>query len=92
LAIHLTNPKAILAWGAISAIALPRDASMWDVWFLYRALMACSSVVFLGYAVLFSARRIIAGSMRAARVLDAGFGRLFGTASIRVLTARIVPG
>jgi len=30
--------------------------------------------------------------MPAARVFDVGFGLLFGTASIRVLTARIVPG
>jgi len=31
LALHLTNPKAILAWGAIYAIALPAGASGADV-------------------------------------------------------------
>jgi len=92
LAIHLTNPKAILAWGAIYAIALPSGASGADIWALFGVLIACSAIVFLGYAVLFSAPRIARGYARAARVFDAGFGLLFGAASIRVLTARIVPG
>ena len=92
LAIHLTNPKAILAWGAIFAIALPPGASHADIWALYGTLILASAVVFLGYAVLFSAPRIARAYGRAARVFDAGFGLLFGAASIRVLTARIVPG
>jgi threonine/homoserine/homoserine lactone efflux protein len=92
LALHLTNPKAILAWGAIYAIALPAGASGADVWALFAILIAASTVVFLGYAVMFSSPRIARAYGRAARVFDAGFGLLFGAASIRVLTARIVPG
>ncbi len=92
LALHLTNPKAILAWGAIFAIALPSGAASADVWALYAMLITASAVVFLGYAVLFSAPRIARAYSHAARVFDAGFGLLFGAASIRVLTARIVPG
>lgn len=91
LAIHLTNPKAILAWGAIYAIALPAGASGADVWALFGTLIVASAVVFLGYAVLFSSPQIARAYGRAARVFDAGFGLLFGAASIRVLTARIVP-
>ncbi|NNL19511.1 MAG: LysE family transporter, partial [Boseongicola sp.] len=92
LTIHLTNPKAILAWGAIYAIALPSGASGADIWALFGTLIVASAFVFLGYAVLFSAPRIAQAYARAARVFDAGFGLLFGAASIRVLTARIVPG
>ncbi len=92
LALHLTNPKAILAWGAIYAIALAPGAASADVWALFGALIAASSVVFLGYAILFSAPRIGRAYGRAARVFDAGIGLLFGAASIKVLTARIVPG
>lgn len=92
LGIHLTNPKAILSWGAIFSIALPMGASGADIWALFGILIAASTVVFLGYAVLFSAPRIARAYGRAARVFDAGFGVLFGAAAIRVLTARIVPG
>ena len=90
--LHLTNPKAVFAWGAIFAIAVPQGAGGATVWSLYGMLITSSAVVFLGYAVLFSTARIARGYARATRVFDAGFGLLFGAAALRVLTARIVPG
>ena len=92
VALHLTNPKAILSWGAIYAIALPADAGPVAVWQLFMALILTSMVVFWGYAVLFSHARISRNYARASRWFDAGFGVLFGLASIRILTARLTPG
>ncbi len=91
-ALHLTNPKAILGWGAIYAIALPTDAGPGAVWQLFAALILTSMAVFWGYALMFSAARIARGYARAARWFEAGFAVLFGAASIRILTARLTPG
>ncbi len=89
--LHLTNPKAILSWGAIYAIALPADASAFAISQLFAALIITSMAVFWGYALLFSTPWIARGYARAARVFDAAFGLLFGAASLRILTARITP-
>lgn len=89
--LHLTNPKAIFSWGAIYAIALPPDAGALAVWQLFAALLLTSMVVFWGYGLLFSTPRIAQFYRKATRWFDAGFGLLFGAASLRILTARITP-
>ncbi|WP_227270908.1 LysE family translocator [Roseobacter weihaiensis] len=87
--IHLTNPKAILSWGAIYAIALPAGSGPAAVWTLFGWLFCGSIVIFLGYAVLFSAPPVARGYVRAKRAFDASFGLLFGFASLKILTARL---
>lgn len=89
--IHLTNPKAIFAWAAIFAIAVPPGSPAADVWRTYGLLIAASTVVFLGYGVLFSSARMVALYARARRGFEAVFGVLFGAAGLMVLTARITP-
>lgn len=91
-ALHLTNPKAILAWGAIYAIALPPGAGSVAVWQLFATLILTSMCLFWGYAALFSLPKVSQAYLRAARWFEGGFALLFGAASIRILTARIVPG
>ncbi|MEP5152304.1 LysE family translocator [Planktotalea sp.] len=90
LAIHLTNPKAILGWGAIFAIALPTDAPLSSVFVLYAQLLCVSTTVFVGYGILFSSPWIVAGYRRARRAFELGFGLLFGAASLKILTTRAV--
>lgn len=89
LFLHLTNPKAILSWGAIYAIALPSGAAPLAVWGLFAALIGCSMVVFFGYALLFSWSPIAGGYARAKRGFEVVFGLLFGAASLKILTARL---
>ncbi|AKS44781.1 Threonine/homoserine/homoserine lactone efflux protein [Octadecabacter temperatus] len=91
LALHLTNPKAVLGWGAIYAIALPSDAQPSSVVLLFGALISTSAFVFLGYAVLFSSAPIAAGYARLKRVFDLTFGVLFGAASLKLLTTKLTP-
>lgn len=86
--LHLTNPKAVLGWGSIYAIALPVGSAPLAVWTLFGWLFACSIIVFCGYAVLFSSPPIVRGYMRAKRWFDVAFGVLFGLASLKILTAR----
>ncbi len=89
LLIHLTNPKAILAWGSIYAIALPVTPEPALVWQLFVLLICASAFVFLGYAVLFSNPVIASGYRRAKRGFELVFGLLFGAASLKILTMRL---
>lgn len=89
LLIHLTNPKAILSWGAIYVIALPATATAAQIWTLFACLIATSATVFLGYGLLFSQPRIARGYARLRRWFDVAFGLLFGAASLELLTARL---
>ena len=90
LAIHLTNPKAILSWGAIYAIALPAGAPSSAVFVLFAQLVSVSALVFIGYGILFSSPWIVAGYRRARRAFELGFGVLFGAASVKILTTQAV--
>ncbi len=88
--IHLTNPKAILGWGSIYAIVLPSDASLSAVFGLFGFLFSGSTLVFLGYAVLFSSKGVVAFYVRMRRVFELVFAGFFGLASLKILTARAI--
>lgn len=88
LALHLTNPKAVLGWGAIYAVAMTPDAQPASVALLFCALISVSACVFLGYAVLFSSAPIARGYLRMKRGFDVTFGVLFGAASLKLLTTK----
>jgi len=88
-AIHLTNPKAILGWGSIYALVAPPGATPAMLLGYFGMLYAGSILIFLGYAMLFSAPRIVAGYARARRWFDFGFAGFFGLASFKILTARV---
>ncbi len=89
LLLHLTNPKAILGWGSVYAIALPADAGLWAVVNLYLILITASTIVFIGYGFLFSAPVVSNTYRRLKRWFELAFGILFGAASIRLLTSRV---
>lgn len=85
--LHLTNPKAILAWGSIFSIALPPGANPADIWQLFALLIATSACVFLGYGVLFSTPTIARTYRKLHRLFDAAFGLFFGAVAVKILTA-----
>ncbi|MFY0594833.1 MAG: LysE family transporter [Cognatishimia sp.] len=87
--IHITNPKAILAWGAIYAIVLPANAKSDAIWQLFLMLVATSTLVFIGYGILFSHPAVVRVYMAAKRWFDVAFAVLFGAASLKILTARL---
>ena len=88
LFIHLTNPKAILSWGAVFAVALPSGAPWAEVWGVFAALSSVSALIFLGYGALFAAAPIRRSYVRAGRWIEGAFGILFGAAGISLLAAR----
>ncbi len=89
LLIHLTNPKAILGWGAVFAIAVPIGASQSAVFETYAALLTVSCGVFFGYAILFSTGVFVRGYQRLRRWFEGAFAILFGLAGLKILTTRL---
>ena len=54
LLIHITNPKAIFAWGAMFAVVVPPGSGLQDVMSALILLILVSMIVFWGYGFLFS--------------------------------------
>ena len=89
LLVHLTNPKAILGWGAVFAIAVPVGATQVAIFETYGALLAVSCCVFFGYALVFSTPVFVRGYQRLRRLFEGAFALLFGLAGLKILTARL---
>ncbi|WP_048648167.1 LysE family translocator [Nitratireductor soli] len=89
LALHLTNPKAILFFGALYSLGLPPGAPGSALAVVIVAIGLQSACVFFGYAVLFSMPPMVAGYARLRRWLEAAFAVAFGAASLKILTARL---
>ncbi len=89
LLIHLTNPKAIFAWGAIFAIVVPAGSDLSYVFEVFLALSVVSVLVFFGYALLFSTPGFARAYARARRWFEATFAVMFGYAGFKILTAKL---
>lgn len=88
-AIHITNPKAILSWGAIYSIVAPANASVAMLFGYFALLYAGSILIFIGYAFLFSSAPMVRAYGRSRRWFDLAFAGFFGFASFKILTARL---
>ncbi|MFT7594063.1 MAG: threonine efflux protein [Paracoccaceae bacterium] len=89
LALHLTNPKAVLFFGSLFAIAIPPGTAPTDLITVILAVAVQSCLIFHGYALLFSNLTLTGGYMRLRRPLEALFAAAFASASWRILTARL---
>jgi len=85
LAMHLTNPKAVLAWLATVTVGLPAHPSPHLAWVVVAGCMVLGVCIFFGYALAFStpaARRVYAASRR---WLEGLLAAVFGVAGIELL-------
>jgi threonine/homoserine/homoserine lactone efflux protein len=87
--IHLTNPKAVLGWGAIFAIMVPVQSNVSVLLGMYLFLLSASICVFVGYAFLFSTDKVVALYQRMRSIFELVFAGFFGFASIKILTAKL---
>ncbi len=85
--VQMTNPKSILFWASLMAVALDPAAPTWAGWAVLFGVSALSVAGHLAYALLFSAPPMVAIYRRARRGMQALLGALFGVASVRVLTS-----
>lgn len=89
LALHLTNPKAILFFGSLYAFGVPADADLSDIALIVVAIACQSAVVFFGYAILFSNPAVVRGYLRLRRWFEGVFALAFGYAGVKILTAKL---
>lgn len=89
LLIHLTNPKAILFFGALYTLALPVGATAVAVISVFLFVGAISAGIFLGYAIVFSSETVRDWYMRSRQLFNISFGVLFGIAGVRLLVTRL---
>lgn len=87
LAIHLTNPKPVIFYGALFSAGLPHGAGAAALISVAFILCVQSLVVFNALAFFFSWPRMAQGYARLRRFLEAGFAAFFGFAALRLLSA-----
>lgn len=90
LLIHLTNPKAILFFASLYSIGVPAGARPAALLSVILAVGALSTVIFLGYALLFSnatARRLY---VKSKTMFEVAFALFFGAASLKLLRSDIL--
>ncbi len=89
LGLHITNPKAILFFGALFSIGMPAGASGSTLALVIVAVGLQSCLVFHSYAILFSNSSMSRRYTRLQKWFDCAFAVAFGVAGIKVLTTRI---
>lgn len=89
LALHLTNPKAILFFGSLYSLGLPPDTTARDLGLVIVAVGFQSFVIFHGYALLFSSKRMTGLYLKLRRWFEGVFAIGFGAASFKILTAKV---
>ncbi|WP_026783007.1 LysE family translocator [Pleomorphomonas koreensis] len=89
LVLHLTNPKAILFFGALYSIGVPPDAPPATLLVVIAAVGLQSTLIFLTYALVFSSGRVARGFARVRRLCDGLLAVAFGYAGFKVLTAHL---
>ncbi len=83
LALHLTNPKALLVWGAIITLGMPPQA---EVGFASQIVFLCSLMgilIFISYALLFSNKRMISTYLKAKTWVERMIAAFFGFAGFK---------
>ncbi|MGH8808102.1 MAG: LysE family translocator, partial [Noviherbaspirillum sp.] len=88
LGLHLTNPKAILAWLSIMSLALPAGAGTSYALSVVAGCMCIGVVVFGGYAVLFSTSPARRTYLTVRRWLEGALAIVFTVAGFKLLTTR----
>jgi len=88
LGMHLTNPKAVLVWLSIVALALPSGASRDHALGVVAACAVVGASVFFGYALAFSTAVARTFYARAHRCFNATLCAVFAVAGVRLLLSR----
>lgn len=89
LGIHLTNPKAILAWISLLSLGLPPGAPPSVIGIYIAGCLTIGFLTFNGIALLFSMGPVLRGYRKARRYIEASMGAFFAFAGVKMLMARI---
>jgi len=89
LALHLTNPKPLLAWPAMIAIGVPDGAPEAYMTKLLIGCLLIASTIFFTYVLLFSTPKMMAGYALMRRKIEGVLAAVFGLAGVKLLTSTI---
>jgi threonine/homoserine/homoserine lactone efflux protein len=89
LGLHLTNPKAILFFGSLYAVGVPQGSSFTDLAIVIAAVAIQSTLIFHGYALIFSSQAMTIAYTRMRRWFDGVAAVFFAAAALKILTARL---
>lgn len=87
--LHLTNPKAILVWISIAALASSAGTGEAHPIAVVPGCLVIGMLVFGGYAVVFSTATARGLYIRTRRAFEGCLAIVFGFAGIRLLTSRV---
>ena len=85
--LHLTNPKAILAWIAIVGITQSEGGNGAALVFTLAGCFLLGIVVFQGYAVIFASRVMMRQYLKLRRYIEGALAAVFGYAGIRLIAS-----
>lgn len=88
LAMHLTNPKAILFFASLFALGIPPETSTASLALIVGSIGLQSACIFTTYVLIFSSPPMARAYTRLRRWFEAAFALAFGAAVIKILTAR----
>lgn len=89
LALHMTNPKPVLFFGSLYTLGVSPHTALSDLAVVIATVGAQSTIIFTGYAWLFSNERVSRGYLRLRRWFEGAFAVVFAGASLKMLTARL---
>lgn len=87
--LHLTNPKAVLAWIAIVALTQTSGGGLPVLTVTLAVCLLISAAVFQGYALIFASRAMMAGYRRARRAIEGLLAAVFGYAGWRLWASAV---
>jgi threonine/homoserine/homoserine lactone efflux protein len=85
LMIHLTNPKALLFFGALYSVGLPPGTTQAEVAMVAAAVGLQSLAIFAAMAFAFSHGGVVAGYLRLRRAFEAAFAAVFAAAALALV-------
>ena len=83
--IHVTNPKALFAWGAVITLGLRPDAPWWMGFVVFAGAYMVSVLTMTTFALLFSTKRMMNGYLRLRRWIQGVFAVIFGLAGVKLI-------
>jgi len=88
LMMHLTNPKAVLAWLAIMSLGVGSGVTPATLASIVAGCAMRGALIFGGYAVVFSSGPLVRLYQKARRSIEAALAMVFGFAGLRLLLMR----
>lgn len=87
LALHLTNPKAILSWAAVITLSQSENGSAPVLVFTLIGCLLITFAIHYSYAALFASKAAMASYAKAQRAIEGVLAAVFGYAGFRLITS-----